>query len=176
MTTTATRTDALGAELRADTKAGAEMVATAEWLAAEFTDGALAHDRDASFATEHLERLRDGGFLYAPVPSELGGGGVRSVHDVLVAMSRLARGDASTTIGVNMHFAVLLNVVRRWRMANAVGDAKAADALQGLLLMVTAAKVVFATAVSEPAPSWRTPCGRRSASRRRPAAPSSSAG
>ncbi|HEU4841573.1 MAG TPA: acyl-CoA dehydrogenase family protein [Ilumatobacteraceae bacterium] len=152
MTTTATRTDALGAELRADTKAGAEMVATAEWLAAEFTDGALAHDRDASFATEHLERLRDDGFLYAPVPSELGGGGVRSVHDVLVAMSRLARGDASTTIGVNMHFAVLLNVVRRWRMANAVGDAKAADALQGLLQMVTAAKVVFATAVSEPAP------------------------
>ena len=151
-TTTATRTDALGAELRADTKAGAEMVATAEWLAAEFTDGALAHDRDATFATEHLERLRDDGFLYAPVPSELGGGGVRSIHDVLVAMSRLARGDASTTIGVNMHFAVLLNVVRRWRIANAVGDAKAADALQGTLQMVTAAKVVFATAVSEPAP------------------------
>jgi hypothetical protein len=30
---------------------------------------------------------------------------VTSVHDLLVACSRLARGDASLAIGVNMHFA-----------------------------------------------------------------------
>jgi alkylation response protein AidB-like acyl-CoA dehydrogenase len=156
MTTTAprisARTDVLGAELRADTKAGAEMVATAAWLAGEFAAGALAHDRDATFATEHLDRLRDERFLVAPIPSELGGGGVRSIHDVLVAMSRLARGDASTTIGVNMHFAVLLNVVRRWRIANARGDADVASALQGMLQTVAASQIVFAAAVSEPAP------------------------
>ena len=51
------------------------------------------------------------------MPSELGGGGVTSVHDVLVASSRLARGDPATTIGVNMHFAVLINLVRSWRSA-----------------------------------------------------------
>ena len=39
---------------------------------------------------------------------------------MLVASSRLARGDASLAIGVNMHFAYLLNVVRRWQIAVAV--------------------------------------------------------
>jgi alkylation response protein AidB-like acyl-CoA dehydrogenase len=144
--------DGLGAELGATTAAGAAMIATAERLADEFAPGALAHDRDATFASEHLERLRDDGFLVAPVARWLGGGGVDSVHDVLVAMSRLARGDASTTIGVNMHFAVLLNVVRRWRVANARDEAQPAAALGATLRTVAEAGIVFATAVSEPAP------------------------
>jgi alkylation response protein AidB-like acyl-CoA dehydrogenase len=151
-TTTHVNANAFGAELHAATAAGAEMVATAERLAADFADGALAHDRSGTFAIEHLECLRDDGFLFAPIPSELGGGDVQSVHDVLVAMSRLARGDAATSIGVNMHFAVLLNVLRRWRIATACGDTRQADALRGTLEMVAAARVVFATAVSEPAP------------------------
>ena len=109
------------------------MVATAEWLADEFAAGAVAHDRDATFATEHLDRLRDDGFLYAPVPSELGGGGVRSIHDVLVAMSRLARGDASTTIGVNMHLAVLLNVVRRGASPSPAARRTQAAGLEAML-------------------------------------------
>ena len=39
------------------------------------------------------------------MPTELGGGGVTSIHDVLVASSRLARSDPATAIGVNMHLA-----------------------------------------------------------------------
>ena len=152
MITTLTRPGAIGAELRADTPAGAAMVAAAERFAADFADGALAHDRDATFATGHLARLRDEGYLYAPIPTELGGGGVASIHDVLVAMSRLARGDAATSIGVNMHFAILLNVVRRWHVATARGHDVLADGMRGTIAMVAAAKVVFATAVSEPAP------------------------
>ena len=42
-----------------------------------------------------------------------------SIHDVLVASSRLARGDPSTTIGVNMHFSALINMVRSWRIVAA---------------------------------------------------------
>jgi hypothetical protein len=38
---------------------------------------------------------------------------------VIVAASRLARGDASVAIGVNMHMTALLNIVRRWQMATA---------------------------------------------------------
>ena len=103
--------------LRALTSRGAEMVGAAERFAAEFADGALERDRGGTFATEHLEKLRADRFLVAPVPEELGGGGVESVHDVLVASARLAHGDVATTLGVNMHFAIVLNLVRSWRIA-----------------------------------------------------------
>ena len=65
------------------------MVDDAERFANQFAAAAIDHDRDATFATEHLEALRQGRFLVAPIPVEFGGGGVSSVHDVLVAVSRL---------------------------------------------------------------------------------------
>ena len=43
------------------------------------------------------------GYFAAPIPEVFGGLGVDSAHDLLVASSRLARGDASVAIGVNMH-------------------------------------------------------------------------
>src|SRR5688572_11701254 len=115
--------------LRPLTRPGAAMVGAAERFAVEFADGALAHDRTGDFATEHVEKLRADRYLVAPIPAELGGGGVESIRDVLVAASRLARGDPATAIGVNMHFAVVLNAVRGWRVAlsrGAGGQASAA--------------------------------------------------
>src|SRR5918995_4187491 len=143
---------ALGSELGAATDTGAEMVAAATSFADDFATGAMAHDRDGTFAAEHLEKLQAHRFLVAPVPSELGGGGVTSIHDVLVASSRLARGDPSTTIGVNMHFAVLINIVRSWRIAVSRGAERPAEAIAGGLRAVVAADVVFAAAASEPSP------------------------
>jgi alkylation response protein AidB-like acyl-CoA dehydrogenase len=142
----------LGAELTADTDAGAGMVAAATCFADDFAAGAMEHDRDGTFAVEHLEKLQADRLLVAPVPSEFGGGGVTSVHDVLVASSRLARGDPATTIGVNMHFAVLVNIVRSWRTASARGAERAATAIEAGLRAVVAADVVFAAAASEPSP------------------------
>jgi alkylation response protein AidB-like acyl-CoA dehydrogenase len=138
--------------LRADTEAGADMVAAAEFFASEFADAALAHDRDSTFATEHLDMLRADGFLVAPIPTDFGGGGVDSVHDVLVAMSRLAQGDVATSIGVNMHFSVLLNIVRNLQISVARGDDDRAAALGSTLELITTAGVALSTAVSEPAP------------------------
>jgi alkylation response protein AidB-like acyl-CoA dehydrogenase len=74
--------------LRVLTSRGAEMVGAEELFAAEFADGAVERDRGGTFATEHLEKLRADGFLVAPVPEELGGGGAESVDDVLVAPAR----------------------------------------------------------------------------------------
>jgi alkylation response protein AidB-like acyl-CoA dehydrogenase len=152
MTSTATSTTMGDFSLRADTEAGADMVAAAEYFANEFAEGALTHDRDATFATEHLDTLRADGYLFAPVPTEFGGGGVSSIHDVLVAMSRLARGDAATSIGVSMHFAVLLNIIRSWEIAVARGDDRRAGAVGATLQLITDVGAVLATAVSEPAP------------------------
>jgi alkylation response protein AidB-like acyl-CoA dehydrogenase len=137
-------------ELQATTPAGDDMVRGAEWFASTFVDGARAHDRDGTFATEHLDALRTAGFLVMPVPAAMGGGDVLSNHDVLVACSRLARGDAATTIGVNMHFAVILNLVRAWQVSGAREQADRARMAADTLQAIVDAGIVLASAVSEP--------------------------
>jgi alkylation response protein AidB-like acyl-CoA dehydrogenase len=145
-------TPVAGIELQADTPAGQAMVAAAAVFAAEFADAALANDHDATFASDHLARLGEAGFLVAPIPARFGGGGVTSAHDLLIAMSRLARGDVATAIGVNMHFSVLGNIVRTWHRAAARGATAEADATASFLEVIAAADIVFAAAVSEPSP------------------------
>ena len=106
-------------ELRARTPEGAALVASAERLAQDLSAGAAARDRDGSYPFEGIGALQRVGYFGAPVPVELGGLGVGSVHDAVIASGRLARGDASLAIGVNMHLVVVLNLARRWRMARA---------------------------------------------------------
>ena len=95
-------------ELTARTAAGADLVALAERLAEDLGSRAAAHDRDGTYPHESIRSLRDAGYLVAPVPAELGGLGVSSVHDLVVASGRLARGDASVAIGVNMHLIAVM--------------------------------------------------------------------
>ena len=87
-------------ELTANTQAGARLVRLAETLAQELARRAPKHDRAASFPHASIDALKRAGYFTAPIPTELGGLGVTSVHDVVVASSRLARGDASVAIGV----------------------------------------------------------------------------
>ena len=138
-------------ELQATTEAGVAMVADAEHYAKAFAAGALEHDRVGTFAAEHLEALRRGRFLVAPIPVEFGGGGVTSTHDVLVAASRLARGDVATTIGVNMHLTAMLNIVRQWQVAITLGESAKSNAMAGVLRGIAGADIVLAAAISEPA-------------------------
>jgi alkylation response protein AidB-like acyl-CoA dehydrogenase len=155
--------------LRARTPRGAELVALAERLAADLAPAAALHDRDATFPFEGFAALHDARYFAAPVPGELGGLGVESLHDLVVASSRLARGDASLAIGVNMHMAVLANVVHRWRRAASSGDLRRAAAFGETLAEVVHDRLVIATAVSEagqdlsrPATTaTRTPAGWR---------------
>src|SRR4051794_41896932 len=78
----------------------------------ELAGRAAAHDRDGSFPFASADALAGAGYYAAPIPPELGGMGAESLHDVVVASSRLARADASLAIGVNMHMAALLNLGR----------------------------------------------------------------
>jgi alkylation response protein AidB-like acyl-CoA dehydrogenase len=136
-------------ELTARTGPGGRLVALAETLANEIGPRAAAHDRDASFPFYSLAVLKQNGYFSAPIPEELGGLGVTSVHDVLVASSRLARGDAALTLGVNMHLAYLLNVVRRFQIATAAGDERRSGALALSLEQIAREGTVFAAAGSE---------------------------
>jgi alkylation response protein AidB-like acyl-CoA dehydrogenase len=136
-------------ELTATTEPGRRLVSLAESLAIEIGDRAAGHDREASFPFESLATIKRSGYLAGPVPAELGGLGVTSVHDVLVASSRLARGDAALTLGVNMHLVFVLNVARLWQTATAAADERRAAAF-GATMARVADGTVFGSAISEP--------------------------
>jgi len=144
-------------ELTANTPQGAGLVALAETLAAQIGARAAEHDRDGTYPFEGFAALERSGYFNAPIPEQLGGLGVLSVHDVLVAATRLAHGDPSLTLGVNMHFAYLQNVVRLWRGAVASGNERRERAVADSLRQIAADGLVFASAVSEPAQDLTRP-------------------
>jgi alkylation response protein AidB-like acyl-CoA dehydrogenase len=136
-------------ELTAQTDAGAYLVAVAEALAGELADRAAEHDREGTYPFEAIDALRAANYFAAPVPVELGGLGVSSAHDLVVASSRLARGDASVAIGVNMHLAAVSNIQRRHAMAVAAGNERRARNFGASLEQIVGEDVVLAYAVSE---------------------------
>src|SRR3954469_9353039 len=111
-------------ELTASTAPGARLVAIAEELAEDFAGRAAEHDRRGTYPFEAIEALKAARYFTAPVPVELGGLGVCSAYDLVVASSRLARGDASVAIGVNMHLIAVANMERRRQVAVAAGQAR----------------------------------------------------
>jgi alkylation response protein AidB-like acyl-CoA dehydrogenase len=136
-------------ELTARTDAGARLVASAEELAEELAARAAEHDRDGSYPFEAIDALKATGYFAAPVPVELGGLGVSSAHDLVVASSRLARGDASVAIGVNMHLVAVLNMERRRQVAVTAGNERRARGFSASLERIAHDGVVLAAAISE---------------------------
>jgi alkylation response protein AidB-like acyl-CoA dehydrogenase len=137
-------------ELTANTEAGARLVAVAEQLSEELATRAAEHDRAGSFPFEAIDALKAAGVFAAPVPVELGGLGVSSAHDSVVAASRLARGNASVAIGVSMHLVAVLNMERRRQVAVATGAERRARAFAASLKEIADDGVVLAAAISEP--------------------------
>ena len=137
-------------ELTAHTDTGARLVSIAEELSEQLAARAAEHDRDGTYPFEAIDALKAANYFAAPIPVELGGLGVSSAHDLVVAASRLARGDASVAIGVNMHLVAVLNMVRRHDVAAASGTERRARAFAGSLKQIVHDGVVLAAAISEP--------------------------
>jgi alkylation response protein AidB-like acyl-CoA dehydrogenase len=144
-------------ELTARTAPGARLVQIAEELAEQLEARAAEHDRDGSYPFEAIDALKAAGYFAAPVPAELGGLGVSSAHDLVVASSRLARGDASVAIGVNMHLVAALNMERRRQVALAAGQERRACGFASSLQQIARDGVVLAAAISEPAQDLTRP-------------------
>lgn len=136
-------------ELHATTPQGRRLVVLAEQLAEQLAGDAGRHDKDASYPFDGLAAVSRSGYLAAAVPAELGGLGVTSVLDLVVAASRLARGDASLAIGVNMHTDFALGVSRAHRAAAAAGRAERASTFAAILRWLVSDAAVVAAAVSE---------------------------
>ena len=72
-----------------------------------------------------------------------------SVHDLVVASGRLARGDASVAIGVNMHLVAVMALARRMEVATAAGRTRRAEAFAGSLRAIVRERSVISAAQSE---------------------------
>ncbi len=144
-------------ELQPTTETGKRYVALMEEHAADFATRAAAHDRDGSFPFENIEAMQKSGCMAVPVPAAFGGLGVESVLDMMIGMSRLGRGDASTAIASNMHIAVAGAMTRLHRAAIANGETDRAALLAGLLGAIGAAQVVTCFPSTEPGTDISSP-------------------
>jgi alkylation response protein AidB-like acyl-CoA dehydrogenase len=144
-------------ELLPTTEEGRHFVMLAEKHAADFALRAEKHDREGSFPFENFEELRKSGFLSGGVPRDFGGLGVSSIYEIMVAMSRLARGDASTAIASNMHVVGAAAIVRFLHRSRVTGDEKAAAVLEELLKQVGSGKVMMCFPTSEPGTDLTSP-------------------
>jgi len=120
----------------------AEIVALAGRLADTFAERATEHDRENTFPVENYDDLRSSGYLTLTVPQELGGGGA-SLGELVLAQERLAMGDGSTALAVNMHVSPIGQWSSIWRDT---GDPR----LEALLRRVAAGEVVWASLTAEP--------------------------
>jgi alkylation response protein AidB-like acyl-CoA dehydrogenase len=119
-----------------------EIVALAGRLADEFAERAGEHDRENTFPAENWDRMRDDGFLRLTVPKELGGMG-GGLYDLFIAQERLAQGDASTALAVNMHLSPALQFAMAWRRLR---DERNEWYLRG----IADGRIVVASVTSEP--------------------------
>ena len=119
-----------------------EIVELAGRLADEFAERAAEHDREGSFPFENYERMREEGYLGLTVPEELGGMGA-GLYDLILAQERLAAGDGSTALAVNMHVSPIGQLASLWR---ASGDERLAEVLR----RAADGRLVYASMSAEP--------------------------
>jgi len=119
-----------------------ELVELAGRLADTFAERAAEHDRENTFPLDNYEDMRAAGYLSLTVPEELGGGGV-TLSELVLAQERLAMGDGSTALAVNMHVSPIGQWASIWR------DTRD-EQLEELLRDVAAGKVIWASLTAEP--------------------------
>ncbi|MET2717233.1 acyl-CoA dehydrogenase family protein [Streptomyces harbinensis] len=138
------------------TPAGARLVRLAERHAAEAAREAERHDREGRYVEAGMQAMRDSGFLGGCAPPRFGGIGARSLHDLMVAVSRLARGCASTAICAHMHLTGVWRRTALWEAAAGNGAPDAGEHAE-LLRLLASGDLLAAGAAGEPGGVWCAP-------------------
>ena len=134
-------------ELTAGTAAGRRFVEVAELLEDTLAESADRHDREGSYPHDALDVVRRTGLPWAPAPEPAGGWGLASVHDLIVGASRLARGNPSLAIGLNMHLIAMDLLAHRTRCLGP--DRETALRARAAIDRITGSRVLIAAAISE---------------------------
>jgi alkylation response protein AidB-like acyl-CoA dehydrogenase len=89
-----------------------ELVKLAAELAADFATRAAEHDRDNTFPTENVDRMKESGYTALIVPAQFGGLGA-DLLDFALCQEQLAQGCAATALAINMHLFGLGSMAER---------------------------------------------------------------
>lgn len=92
--------------------ADSRWIAAARSLAGPLAERAAQHDRDGTFVSDGIARLREHGCMSMLVPAELGGGGA-SLAEACALLAELAHGCPATSLTFSMHSHLLAAQV--WR-------------------------------------------------------------
>ncbi len=136
--------------LHPQTDAGRTFTKLAERHAEDFAIRADEHDKAGSFPFENIKDLQASRCSAACVPAELGGLGVRSLHDVAVGVNRIGRGDGSTAIALNMHLAATWTLVDLHHLALESGEGERARPFGRLLRWIASEDSMLAILATEP--------------------------
>ncbi|MDE3095079.1 MAG: acyl-CoA/acyl-ACP dehydrogenase [Chloroflexota bacterium] len=86
-------------------------------LADDFATRADEHDRENTFPFENFEAMKRENYTSLPIPEEVGGLG-GTLLDLCLCQERLAQGDASTALAVNMHLFAVGSMAEQVGMTN----------------------------------------------------------
>lgn len=140
------------------TAAGARLVSLAEAHAVDFATRAAQHDREGSFPFENVAAMQQSGVMAACVPEALGGLGVDSLHDYVLAINRLGRGDGTSALLANMHNFRTWFITRTWEAASAIGDILQVERTAQFLRQVGSGQAIICALASEPGTDLLHPC------------------
>jgi alkylation response protein AidB-like acyl-CoA dehydrogenase len=87
-------------EMKPRTEPGARLLAAIRDVAPLLSERAEEADRNNQICEQNYRDMQAAGIASAFVPEELGGMGLQSIHDWILAVCALARADGSTAIAM----------------------------------------------------------------------------
>jgi len=134
-------------ELKPETDAGRKFVDAASSLIDTLRDHADQADRENEMRLASFDALIESGVAAAFVPESLGGFGLSSVHDWLIGLATLARGDGSAAIAINMHLGVSRGMAQAYELAERSGRSSESASIP--LKAIAAGKMLICATATE---------------------------
>lgn len=129
------------------TPAGERVIAAAASLIEDFRARSDAADRANEICAVNYTDMQRSGVASAFVPEELGGFGLRSMHDWILTIATLAKGDGSAAIAISMHLSATRGLAGVYR-ANPPGSAPHERA-KGFLEAVVRGEMLICSTTTE---------------------------
>jgi len=129
------------------TPEGERAIALAEGLVVRFQARADAADRTNEICADNYRDMRTSGVAAAFVPEELGGLGLRSMHDWTLLIATLAKGDGSAAIAISMHLSATRGLATLHRATEPGSPAR--RRAQGILEAVGRGEMLICSTTTE---------------------------